>query len=270
MKDKNKEQQYFDNTKTVYGPIPSWRFGLSLGIDPIFQESTCSFNCLYCQLGNIQNVTDKRLVYVKTQTVLDHYKEAYTKDDYSVITYSGSGEPTLAKNLGEIVSGIKQISSHIPQIILTNGTELRRDDVIEDLQDIDKVVVKVDAPSEEIFRRVNRPYPGITFQSVLAGIEKLKSSYSGTLEVQSMFMPINFKQVEKFAKILKKINPSLVQINTPKRAYPKEWHRENRGNHMEIFDYETHKLKVLSIDEIQELESSLQTLTGLKFLSQSS
>ncbi|MFX3675398.1 MAG: radical SAM protein [bacterium] len=259
---------HFPNAKTVYGPVKSWRFGLSLGIDPIFETSTCSFNCVYCQLGQIQDITSKHKVYVATERVLSDFKEildAGTKID--VLTYSGSGEPTLAANLKEMIKGIRLIAPKLPQYILTNATELHVPAVREALKLLDKVIVKIDAADEELFSRVNRPAKGITLKSVLAGIHQFKSEYGGEIEVQSMFMPMNDKEFDDYATIIKEINPVAVQLNTPKRPYPLSWHRENRGNHEGIFDYEVRELKVITPDRAKEIETRLTEATGLKILS---
>lgn len=268
MRDKTKEEELFTNKKTVYGPVKSWRFGESLGIDPIFETSTCSFNCIYCQLGEIQDITQNIKDYVPTERILKDFKDILdTKVKIDVVTYSGSGEPTLAKNLGEMVKGIRKLAPEIPQYVLTNATELDNPIVISNLKDIDKVILKVDAPNEASFQRVNRPAKGVTLERTLKGIENFKKTFKGELEVQSMFMPINKKDVEDLANVLKAINPDVVQLNTPKRPYPTEWHKENRGNHLEIFDYQVKSLKTISKEEAEEIESYLCKETGLKILS---
>ena len=268
LKDKSKEKQFFDNSKTIYGPVKSWRFGQSLGIDPIFHTSTCSFNCIYCQLGHIQDITTKIKVHVETERVLQDYRQILQKNvSFDVITYSGSGEPTLAANLGEIIAGIRDLSPTLPQLILTNGTELVQEEVLNNIATLDKIIIKLDASDEQTFQRINRPAPGITLQRVLDGTKKLKTCYSGDIEIQSMFMPLNYKQIEQFAALLIQIDPKVVQINTPKRPWPTQWHRENRGNHKEIYDYETKKIKTIPLDMAHQLRSRLEQLTQLKILS---
>lgn len=258
----------FVNSKTVYGPVKSWRFGLSLGIDPIFETSTCSFNCVYCQLGHIQDITSLHKEYVPTQKILDDLKEKLDANtEIDVITYSGSGEPTLASNLSDIIDGIRTLAPTLPQYILTNATELHHQSVRDALVKLDKIIVKIDAADEELFSRVNRPAPGITLSSVISGILELKKVYDGDIEIQSMFMPMNDKEFDEYAAILKKINPSAVQLNTPKRPYPLSWHRENRGNHEAIFDYEVRELKVISPERAKEIETRLTKATGLTILS---
>ncbi len=268
MRDKTKESEIFNNKSTVYGPVKSWRFGMSLGIDPIFQTSTCSFNCFYCQLGQIQDITDAIKEYVPTERVLEDYKKVNEAEEtIDVITYSGSGEPTLASNIGEMITGIRKLSPDTPQYILTNATELYRPEVRECLLDLDCITVKLDAADEKTFQTINRPAEGVTLGRVLMGIKALKQSYKGKLEVQSMFTPLNGKNLQAYADILKDIQPDLVQLNTPKRPYPSEWHRENRGNHHKIFDYKVTELKTLDESAAKDLENFLVKETGLNFLS---
>ena len=262
------DRDKFPNQSTVYGPITSWRFGQSLGIDPIFETSTCSFNCIYCQLGEIQNITRQFKIYVKTQRVLEDFKQIMSQGKkIDVITYSGSGEPSLAANLGEIVTGFRAIASGIPQFILTNATELGREEVRLNLKQMDKVIVKIDAANEEMFQKMNRPAKGITLDGVIKGILQFKEVFQGQIEVQTMFMPMNQKEIEGLANILKQVDPSVVQLNTPKRPYPLSWHRENRGNHLGIFDYAVSKLKSISKSDAESLKDQLEKLTGLTILS---
>ncbi|MBK23265.1 MAG: radical SAM protein [Halobacteriovorax sp.] len=267
MTDSTNEKK-FPNTKTVYGPVKSWRFGMSLGIDPIFEISTCSFNCIYCQLGEIQDVTNLVKEYVPTKKVLEDFKEVIEKEiPIDVVTYSGSGEPSLAKNLGDMINGIRAIKPELPQYILTNATHLIEPEVRKNLLALDKIIVKIDASNEENFKLINRPAEGVTLKRVLEGIKLLKSEFKGEIEVQSMFMPINDKHLEDLASILKEISPSAVQLNTPKRPYPLSWHRENRGNHELVFDYEVRELKKVDENRAVEIQKQLEEKTGLKIYS---
>lgn len=260
--------EIFPNSKTVYGPVKSWRFGESLGIDPIFQTSICSFNCIYCQLGEIQKITRDFKNYVSTEIVLNDLKEIIEKDNkIDVITYSGSGEPSLAKNLGEMVEGIRKIVPDIPQFILTNATELGKKEVQENLKILDKVIIKWDTPTEEIFQKFNRPAAGVTLESLIDGILDFKKTYKGSIEVQSMFLPLNNKEVETYANFVKLISPELIQLNTPKRPYPLSWHRENRGNHLGIFDHETRNLKNVTQKEATDIENKISELTNVPIIS---
>lgn len=264
MRDKKVEEENFNNRSTIYGPVKSWRYGMSLGVDPIFVTSTCSFNCIYCQLGHIQNVTREIKEYVPTQKVVNDYIEFLTKKiHHDVVTFSGSGEPTLASNLGEMQEQMKLITPQVEFLVLTNSTELQHPNVRENLKNFDRVIVKIDASDEKTFTQVNRPANGITLKSTIDSIVEFKKTFPGILEVQSMFMPINQDHLDHFAEILKRVSPAVVQLNTPKRPYPMEWHRENRGNHKLIFDYDTRELKKVTIDQAKEIEDYLKEKTGL-------
>jgi len=268
MKNKEKEQEHFDNKSTVYGPVKSWRFGKSLGIDPIFINSTCSFNCLYCQLGHIQDITTNFKEYVSTKKVLSDFEKLSEESKvFDVITYSGSGEPSLASNLGDIVNGLRNITPNSPQLILTNGTELHRNEVRKNLLGLDRIIFKLDVGSNEMLQQMNRPANGVTLEKIVEGYHLLKEEYKGELEIQSMFMPTNQKGLEDFANLLKELSPAVVQLNTPKRPYPMEWHVENRGNHVQIFDYDTRTLKTIDKEKAMSIEDYLRLETGLEILS---
>ncbi|MFM7457875.1 MAG: radical SAM protein [bacterium] len=172
----------------VYGPVSSWRSGTSLGIDPIGAISTCSFNCSYCQLGQIQNVTRERKIYVKTELIIEDLEKAFQGDqvekvDFSkldVITFAGSGEPTLALNLGEMIKAIKtwlkaKNLKAVPVSILTNATTLEDEEVRRDLKEADLISLKLDASDELSLKSINQAATGISLKGIIKGIKLLKS-----------------------------------------------------------------------------------------------
>ena len=118
--------------KSVYGPVPSWRLGRSLGIDVIAREKTCSFDCIYCQLGRTTNKTIERKEYIPTELILREVEGALQRQErIDYITFSGSGEPTLDSKIRKTISRIKELTS-LPVAILTNGTLLYQSSVRED------------------------------------------------------------------------------------------------------------------------------------------
>ena len=251
---------------SVYGPVESWRVGSSLGIDLICATSTCSFNCIYCQLGSIQDKTNQRSLFIPTTQVMQDF-EASRWREADIVTFSGSGEPTLATNLGEVSLAIKAITP-IPQLLLTNGTLLDDPEVIEDCQTIDRVYVKLDAPDEVLFQRINRPVDGITLQRVLHNIETFRRHYKGYFGIQTMLAPTWAFDVEAYAALLLAIQPDEVQLNTPKRPYPKYWHISSRGGHNEeLRQYESVPLRTISREEAEEIEQQLIARTRLNIVS---
>jgi wyosine [tRNA(Phe)-imidazoG37] synthetase (radical SAM superfamily) len=258
-----------ENLSTVYGPVLSWRFGQSLGIDPIFQTSICSFNCVYCQLGEIQKITAERKIYVPTdkfQSDLENFLQSNTKE-IDVVTFSGSGEPTLATNLGEMADILNMRLPGKDLQVLTNSTMLNDLSVQEDLKKMDRVIIKLDASDDKTLQMINRPAAGITVQSIYEGILSFKENFEGKLDVQIMFMHMNHHGLDVLSEMLTNINPDTIQLNTPKRPYPLSWNRETRGNHSQQRDYETRTLKVLSSDEAKIIEDTLRKNTGLNVLS---
>lgn len=259
------EVQSVDTEKSsVYGPVHSWRVGSSLGVDLLLETSTCSFNCIYCQLGDIQLKTSERKIYVPTAQV-EHDLRRSRWEEADIITFSGSGEPTLAANLGEVIHMVKEYT-HKPVMVLTNATLLNDPDVIRDLQEADMVACKLDAATEAGLKQMNRPVPGVTLEGIISGIKNLKRQYAGKLSLQCMFMPTNMREVEALADLINAIQPSEVQLNTPKRAYPLEWHLDSRGNHGEK-PYPTRELRTVSVPQADEIEALLREKTQVPVLS---
>lgn len=253
-------------TSTVYGPVKSWRVGQSLGIDLLFQSSICSFRCIYCQLGKIETPTRERKVYVSTEKVLADL-EASDWRSADIITLSGSGEPTLALNIAEVIHELKARTGK-PVMVLTNATMLQDPQVRKDLAEADKVFCKLDASDERMLHLIDRPVEGVTLEGIVEGIKALRAEYPGYLAIQSMFMPQNIKDVEAYAEILSAIQPDEVQLNTPLRPVPKGWYIEARGNHdRDNAPYQAFELKHLDKDQAVELEQRLRDLTGLKIVS---
>ncbi len=250
---------------SVYGPVKSWRFGWSLGIDLIRDISTCSFNCIYCQLGNIQVKTMARQCFVPTATVMaDLAKADWAIAD--VITLSGSGEPTLALNCGEAIQAIKAFT-HKPVMVLTNGTLLWDEAVQNDLRHADHVAIKLDAATEDGLRQMNRPVDGVTLERIIEGAQAFRQRYTGKLSIQSMIMPTNMATVADLAELINRIGVDEVQLNTPKRPYPLSWHVESRGNHVANPDYPTVALKTISETDAVIFENLLREKTGVPILS---
>ncbi|OGC04309.1 hypothetical protein A2276_06890 [candidate division WOR-1 bacterium RIFOXYA12_FULL_43_27] len=205
--------------KYIYGPVPSWRLGSSLGIDLISGEKYCTFGCNYCQLGPSpagKRASLIRKVFIPTAEIIKEFdslpKELYI--DY--ITFSGSGEPTLASNLAEVAGEIKK-RSKVPIALLTNSSLLQDPGVRRDLAQIDLILAKLDASNAKVFNKVNHPVPGIVFERIVEGIKAVKALYPEKLALQVMFSPVNKEDAEGIARLSKEIGPIKVFIGTPVR-----------------------------------------------------
>ena len=200
----------------VYGPVPSWRVGSSLGIDLLSQkEKICSYDCVYCQLGRTGNLTVERQIYVPGEKIL---KEIESLPDISIdyITFSGKGEPTLAENLGSLIKAVRTIRKE--QIaVITNSSLIDRQDVQHELSHADFIIAKLDTSSRESFIKVNRPSQEIKFDAIIAGLKEFRKHFTGKLALQVMFIQENVGDAEAIAGIARDIYPDEVQINTPLR-----------------------------------------------------
>jgi len=202
--------------KYIYGPVPSWRLGSSLGIDLLSErDKICTFNCTYCQIGQTLFYTTERKVFVPTKKVIEEIK-ALPKIHIDYITFSGRGEPTLAENLGEVIKEVKKLRKE-PIAVLTNSSLMGREDVRKDLVFADLVACKIDASSNKTFALINRPDKTMRLESVLDGIKNFRKIYKNKLALQIMFIEENKDQAQKIAALANEINPDEVQINTPLR-----------------------------------------------------
>lgn len=248
--------------KTVYGPVPSWRFGRSLGIDPVcrLKEKVCSYDCIYCQLGKTKHRIIRRRKFIEASRVENDLKQALKKAKADIITISGSSEPTLASNLDEIIKRIRKNSS-LPVAILTNASLFSIKEVRKELSGLDIVAAKLDAPNEELFEKINHPHKNVTFKRLIGGIKKFRKEYKGKLALQMMFTKYNKGYAKQMAEIAKKIKPDEIQINTPlrpssvkplSRSEMEKIKKEFRGfNVVSVYDARKVRAKALDLHETE-------------------
>jgi wyosine [tRNA(Phe)-imidazoG37] synthetase (radical SAM superfamily) len=164
----------------LFGPVPSRRFGRSLGID-LTPYKTCSLDCVFCQLGRTTDNTVIREEYVPVDAVLaelDEWLKTDGKTDY--ITLSGSGEPTLHSRFGEVLDFIRAHSA-IPSVLLTNGTMLCLPEVRSAASRANAVKVSLSAWNQASYECVNRPHPQLRFDQLIEGQKALRSQFKGEL-----------------------------------------------------------------------------------------
>ena len=208
----------------VFGPVPSRRLGNSLGVDLVTFKS-CSFDCVYCQLGRTTEHTTERRRFVPADEVIAEVKEVLGSGaaaDY--VTMSGSGEPTLSLDIGRIIRAVKEFTD-IPVAVLTNGSLLWRDDVREELSAADLVVPSLDAATQEAFEKVNRP-KGVDAATVARGIGEFSRGYSGQVWLEVMVVAGLNDSVEEaraIVRALEGVRIDRVQLNTVARAPAEVW-----------------------------------------------
>lgn len=237
-----------EQKNTVYGPVDSWRFGPSLGIDLLPDQSTCSFRCHYCQLGKIEDPSTARRTFVATELVLKDLQECVGKDGEYVMTFSGCGEPTLAKNFGEVSRALKAEAHDKEQILLTNGLLLKELFEGGELEFIDRVIVKLDAINDRIWQKMNHPVGESELEKVIDDIKYVRAHGHFKVDVQTMVTSLNQdSDWEQFSVVLNDIFPDKIYLNTPSRPYPQDWEVGHRGNHSGHYNVHTTKIKKVEI-----------------------
>ena len=247
---------------SVYGPVTSWRFGKSLGIDPIGPISTCSFNCAYCQLGEIQRHTAERQIFIPTEKIVEDL-QAKKPWDVDAITLSGSGEPTLALNLEDILASVKKITGR-PVVVLTNSTILGNPEVQHALSLADVVAAKLDAISSEQLQRVNRPVTGIDWSSIWTGLKQFRLQYQGHLAIQTMILsPWSEASEASYIHLMQELKPDEIQLNTPTRPKPLNRQLETRGARGLSRPYPVVVLKQVSRNVLNSFATRIQEATNI-------
>ena len=200
----------------LFGPVPSRRFGRSLGVD-LTPYKTCSLDCIFCQLGRTTKKTVARKEYVPTDIVLSELKEWLNEDgEADYITLSGSGEPTLHSCFGEVLEFIRA-NSKIPAVLLSNGTMLHLPEVRDAANCANIVKCSLSAWNQASYEWVNRPHPQLRFDRLIKGQKDFREQFKGQLWMEIFLIaginsiPAN---VQEIADLAKEIGPDRIQLNT--------------------------------------------------------
>lgn len=201
----------------LFGPVPSRRLGISLGVDLVPQK-TCTYNCIYCECGRTTDLTCERREYVPTGQVIAELDDFLGKGpELDYITFAGSGEPTLHSGIGEIIAFIKDRYPRYRVAVLTGNALLADPEVRAALMRADLVVPSLDAVSKEVFVRINRPCRGLTAEGVLAGIMAFAREFTSEIWLEIFIVP-GINDTEEEVRLLKDavaaINPGRIQVNT--------------------------------------------------------
>ena len=203
--------------KHLFGPVPSRRLGMSLGVD-LVPRKVCSLDCVYCEVGETTRLTLERKEYVLFDRVTAELEEFFKHHpDPDFITFSGAGEPTLNSRIGEIIVFIKKLRPGIPVAVLTNGTLLSRRDVRMELEAADVVLPSLDAATQEGFERINRPDSAIRIDEYIQGLVDFRQEFRGRIWLEVLILPgynDDETELEALRQAIMRIGPDAVQLNT--------------------------------------------------------
>ncbi|MFN4245058.1 MAG: radical SAM protein [Brevinematia bacterium] len=215
-------------TKTfnyVFGPVPSRRLGMSLGID-LVPHKICNYDCIFCEIGKTKKTVTDRKEYIKKEIILkelDEFLNSYNgKIDH--ITLTGEGETTLNSKLGDIIKEIKNRYNY-PVAVLTHSGNISDKRVREELCLADIICPSLDAASQDVFEKINKPHSSIKIEEVIEGLINLRKEFRNKILLEVLLVKgINnsYEELDKIGKVCNLIKPDMVQINTVDRpgAYP--------------------------------------------------
>jgi wyosine [tRNA(Phe)-imidazoG37] synthetase (radical SAM superfamily) len=208
--------------KHVFGPVSSKRLGQSLGVD-LLPSKSCTWNCIYCQLGRTRQFVSARCEFFPKEEILHEILDALeTQSAIDWITFVGSGETTLYKGIGWLIREVKKATS-IPVAVITNGSLLHLPEVREELLEADAVLPSLNAGSEELFDRIDRPASGFSFEQHIEGLKRFRHDYTGKLWVEVMLIAgLNDtdEALADLAALLVDIRPDMVHLVLPTRPAP--------------------------------------------------
>ncbi len=243
--------------KYLFGPVLSRRLGISLGID-LIPYKTCSLNCVYCECGNTNNLTTELKEYVPVDVVIEELKTKLSnKPELDYITFAGSGEPTLNSGLGKVVDFINNNYPQYKTALLTNGTLFYLDTVLEQIKDIDLLIPSLDAGSEEVFQKLNRPASGLNFEKIKTGAEKIRDYFKGEMWLEVFLVPglnDSREELEAMAEIAKFMKPSQVQINSLDRPPAESWVESANAIQLENVAQYFDNAKIIGKAKVQQKE----------------
>ena len=203
--------------KYLFGPVPSRRLGMSLGVD-LVPKKVCSLDCVYCEVGKTTKLTLDRKQYIKEDKIKEELKDYFENNpDPDYITFSGSGEPTLNNCIKDIIDFIKQNKPNVPIALLTNGTMLFDKDVRNAVKNIDVILPSLDAATENAFQKINRPAKNLPISKYIDGLISFRNEFKGKIWLEVFILPDyndSKEELLELKKAIQKIKPDSIQLNT--------------------------------------------------------
>lgn len=244
--------------KHLFGPVASRRLGISLGID-LVPYKYCPLNCVYCEVQSTTHLQTERQRFFPTSEILselDSFMQSEPHLDF--ITFSGAGEPTLNSSISEIISHVKTHYREYKLALLTNGVLLNNDEVLSEILPCDVILPSLDAASQDVYEKVNRPKAGLLVQDQIKGLTRLRKLYRGQIWLEVFIVP-GITDTEAELKLLrsaiKQISPDLVQLNSLDRPGVEDW----------VEAASTERLKEIKRYMSQELTMPIEIIAKIKY-----
>ncbi len=202
----------------VFGPIPSRRLGRSLGVD-LIPPKTCSFDCLYCQVGRTTRKSIDPTSYVTPETLVPQVKAKLQESFPDAVTLAGSGEPTLHVHLGKIIHEIRRLSP-VRVALLTNGSLFWNEEVVRGALEAHIIMPTLTTACQATFEKIHRPHPCLTLEMVVKGLTRLRKVYRGEYALEVMLlagMNDSDEELDALRPLIQRLSPDKIQLNTVAR-----------------------------------------------------
>ncbi|WP_323589543.1 radical SAM protein [Aliarcobacter butzleri] len=201
----------------IFGPIPSRRFGISLGIDLSPSKKQCNFDCLYCELEGAKTI-DKMDTFPSVDEIIKAIKESFKNHPkIDVITITCNGEPTLYPKLSELIDEINKIKGETKTLILSNGSTIYKKEIFEALLKIDIVKLSLDCVSEKCFKKLDRQNKSVEIEKIVPSMIEFSQKTKKDFVLEILFVKdVNDKdeEIELLFNAVKQINPKRIDIGT--------------------------------------------------------
>ena len=212
----------------VFGPVPSRRLGMSLGINNI-PPKICTYSCVYCQIGRSLKVTTERQSFYSPTLLLEEIRQKIEQarqhnEAIDYLTFVPDGEPTLDKNLETLLTQLKSLGLKLA--VISNASLIYLPEVRNALLKANWVSLKVDTVSEEVWHRIDRPHRQLPFQQILDGMGAFAATFNGTLVTETMLVKgINDapKFIEETAQFIARLSPNTAYLSIPTRPPAEPW-----------------------------------------------
>ena len=201
----------------IFGPIPSRRFGMSLGIDLSPNAKQCNFDCLYCELSYAKTMS-KQIDVISVEDIMTQLKVGLENhQNIDVITFTANGEPSLYPHLSELIDEIDKIKGDIKTLILSNGANIYVKEIQNTLSKIDIVKLSLDCVSAECFKKLDRVDSSVDCSQIVSGMVEFRSMHTKQLILETLFVKTlndNDTEIALLKDALNKIQPNRIDIGT--------------------------------------------------------
>lgn len=251
----------------IFGPIPSRRFGISLGIDLSPSKKQCNFDCLYCELEGAKTVSQMD-IYPSVEDIIKAIADSFVKHPkIDVITITCNGEPTLYPKLDELVEQINKIKNQTKTLILSNGSTIYKEEIFKTLLKIDTVKLSLDCVSEKCFKKLDRHNLSVEIEKIVPAMCEFSKKTKNDLVLEILFVKdLNDKdeELELLYKSIILINPKRLDIGTIDRppAY------QVKPVSYEFLEYVANKFRDINVNIIYKNRPKLiQSYTEYEIIS---